>query len=139
MDYYKQVNRMLRWSRQEQLGFCFYLFDHNNDGFVCLQDMFNLFKELNDQDAVLREDVNKLINILKEKGRKMLTKDHISPSVYGIYNEYENYRAKEPMSEDLKQKLSRRFSKRDFQKLIESKQEPEFVALSDYLAQEKLV
>jgi Ca2+-binding EF-hand superfamily protein len=36
VDFYKQINIMLDWSRIEQLGFCFYLFDYNNDGFICI-------------------------------------------------------------------------------------------------------
>ena len=80
---------MIEWSRIDQLGFCFHLFDYNNDGVLCLQDLFEILKEVKDQDFVLREDVNKLIYILKQKGKNMRVENHISPITYGIYNKYE--------------------------------------------------
>lgn len=89
-DFYRTINMMLEWSHSEQLGFCFYLFDNNEDGFICIQDMFHLLRELNDQDYVLREDVNKMINILKEKGKRLRKNKKISPIIYGIYNKYES-------------------------------------------------
>ena len=89
-DLYRSVNQMLSWSVQEQLGFIFYLFDYNEDGFICIQDLFHLLRELNDQDHVLREDVNKLIQILKEKGKRLRKTKQISPIIYGIYNNYES-------------------------------------------------
>ena len=79
-DLYRSVNQMLSWSVQEQLGFIFYLFDYNEDGFICIQDLFHLLRELNDQDHVLREDVNKLIQILKEKGKRLRKTKQISPA-----------------------------------------------------------
>ena len=86
-DYYAKVNTMIKWSRQEQLGFCFHLLDHNNDGLICIQDMFFLLKELNDEDFVLKEDVNKLIQILREKARLFKMQQGISPIIYGIYSD----------------------------------------------------
>ena len=80
---------MLKWSRQEQLGFCFHLLDYNNDGLICIQDMFFLLKELHDEDFVLKEDVNKLIKILREKARRFKIQQHISPIIYGIYADVE--------------------------------------------------
>ena len=47
--------------------------------------MFDTFKELNDEDQVLREDVNKLIHILRQKAKK----SQISPIIYGIYDDYD--------------------------------------------------
>jgi len=34
--------------------------------------------------------VNKLVSILKEKGRKLRQLKHISPIIYGIYDDFEN-------------------------------------------------
>jgi Ca2+-binding EF-hand superfamily protein len=90
MELFSAVNTMLDWTPQEQLGFCFYLFDHNEDGFICIEDLFLLLRELNDLDDILREDVNKLIAILREKGKRLRKISKISPIIYGIYNKYES-------------------------------------------------
>ncbi len=82
---------ILEWQVKDQLGFCFYLFDFNNDGMICIQDLFNLLKELNYNDQVIREDIKKLISILKEKAIQLRKNKYISPSIYGIYSHYENY------------------------------------------------
>jgi hypothetical protein len=84
------VNKILGWSKQDQLGFCFYLFDYNGDGFVCIEDLYNLMEELSDSDLVIREDVNKLVSILKQKGKKLKQQQHISPIIYGIYDKFES-------------------------------------------------
>lgn len=42
LDYYHLVNVMLNWSKMDQLGFCFHLLDTNNDGFICIKDLFEL-------------------------------------------------------------------------------------------------
>lgn len=42
LDYFYAINIMLKWTRTEQIGFCFHLFDANNDGFICIRDMFEL-------------------------------------------------------------------------------------------------
>lgn len=47
--------------------------------------MFDTFKELNDEDQVIREDVNKLIHILRQKAKK----SQISPIIYGIYDDFD--------------------------------------------------
>jgi hypothetical protein len=35
--------------------------------------MFDLMKEINDNDLVVREDINKLIYILKQKGKQLMS------------------------------------------------------------------
>jgi len=106
-DFYKIINGMLNWSRQDQLGFCFYLLDYNNDGFICIEDLFSLLRELNDQDQVIREDVYKLISILKQKGRKLRQVSHISPIIYGIYDKYENKGRVSPRESAFEQEMSK--------------------------------
>lgn len=50
LEFFHRLNLMLEWNKNEQLGFCFYLFDYNNDGFICTKDINDIFAELNDQD-----------------------------------------------------------------------------------------
>lgn len=64
-DYFKRAKTMLQWSRVDQLGFCFHLFDRNGDGFICIEDLFRLLQELTDFDFVITEDINKLVAVLR--------------------------------------------------------------------------
>ena len=49
---------------------------------------------------MVREDVNKLINILKEKGKQLRKNKKISPIIYGIYNQYESHTDKKVIYND---------------------------------------
>ena len=64
--------------------------DHDNDGFICLQDQFNWLRTLNDQDQVIREDLNKLSNLLKRKRLWLKKTKKLSPIIFGIYDKEEN-------------------------------------------------
>ena len=89
-DYFKRGKTMLSWSRMDQLGFCFNLFDLNSDGFICIEDLFQFLKEMTDFDFVAVDDINKLVHVLRQKALKMRVLDQVSPMIYGIYDQYEN-------------------------------------------------
>lgn len=103
LEYFHQINVMLQWTRTEQIGFCFYLFDTNDDGLICIRDMFQLMGQLRDDDQVVRVDIQKLINIIQQKSNHLRRTRFISPVTYGISykqdavadsNEYESSVAK---------------------------------------------
>ena len=104
---------------------------------ICLQDLFDILKEVRDQDFVLREDVNKLIYILKQKGKNMRVENHISPITYGIYNKYECVEELPPLDAV---KSRNPFSKgpafKRFQSTKIKKQLPAKLLFNEYLAQD---
>ena len=75
---------MLKWTRIEQIGFSFHLLDSNNDGLICIQDMFQLMSRLKDNDNIIAVDINKLTNILKQKSDHLINTRFISPLTFGI-------------------------------------------------------
>ena len=50
LEYFGIINQMLKWTRSEQIGFTFHLLDSNNDGLICIHDMFHLMEKLKDED-----------------------------------------------------------------------------------------
>ena len=41
-------------------------------------------RETHDEDVVMKEDINKLIKMIKEKARRMKVQSSLSPTIYGI-------------------------------------------------------
>ena len=41
-------------------------------------------RETHDEDVVMKEDINKLIKMIKEKARRMKVQSYLSPTIYGI-------------------------------------------------------
>lgn len=66
----------------------------------------------------------------------MLTQDHVSPSIYGIYDEYENMKLNGPMSLEMKRKLQTRLTCQGLKDVIKktNREKNSKVAVSGYLA-----
>jgi hypothetical protein len=143
---------MLDWTRAEQLGFCFHLYDHNGDGFICIQDLFELMKEFphkteehieeemiqellkpsfstkpapntesehEDRIITIRDDLTNLVELLRFKAKRMCVQSHISPSIYGVYDNFDNN--KDDNRKELENENKLRFSRykpfeRDYEK-----------------------
>lgn len=55
--------------------------------------------ERNELDFILHADINRLISILRKKTMKLRKFDKISPMIYGIYGQEENFNPQEKKRE----------------------------------------
>lgn len=55
---------------------------------MCLKDLYDIYHKLNDSEMLLREDLYKLINLLKSKRKRQQSQYRISPMIYGLYDEH---------------------------------------------------
>lgn len=72
-----KFNVLINSTREEKLDFCFQLFDTNDDEIICMKDLMDLTKLLNENDYFIQQDLNTLMKFITQNAKL----DEVFPSL----------------------------------------------------------
>ena len=124
---------MMAKGQKEQIKFCFNLFDHDGNGFVCARDLDVLNTQFTGTSSLLQSDFLALASMFNFKQTHENYKLHLmkvptqilKKKTGGLQSTSASPAAKRPPPSPLKRMLSKPMQSRDFDAVEELKLEPE--------------